>query len=69
MNKELFLALQIEKWTREAFVLWGDDWERIADHIKDRFAALSDAERARLKEEASLTLLDSAGGDTGTSTH
>jgi hypothetical protein len=69
MSYKLSLSLQIEEWTREAFVLWGDDWERIADHIRARFAELGEAERAKFLEEASLTLLDPAGRDRDASTN
>lgn len=61
MNKQLSLALQIEEWTREAVVQCGDDWERIAAHIRSRFANVGDADRARLTSEASLTLRDPVG--------
>jgi hypothetical protein len=61
MNKQLSLALQIEEWTREAVVQCGDDWERIAAHIRSRFAKVGDAERERLASEASLTLRTPSG--------
>ena len=61
MDKPLSLALQIEEWTREAVMQCGDDWERIAAHIRLRLAKVDDAERARLASEAALTLRDPAG--------
>ena len=61
MDKKLSLALQIEEWTREAVEQCGDDWERIAAHIRSRFANVGDAERARLTSEACLTLRSPVG--------
>ena len=59
MNQHLPLALQIEVWTQEAFILWGDDWERIACHIRTRLAEMGKIERAKLSTEAAMTLTNS----------
>lgn len=69
MNQQLPLALQIEEWTREAFVLWGDDWPRITGHIQARLAEMGGAERAKLTAEAALTLINPAGKELVGSTH
>ena len=60
-EKPLSLALQIEEWTREAVMQCGDDWERIAAHIRSCFAKVGEAERVRLTAEAALTLRDPTG--------
>ncbi|MDE2135145.1 MAG: hypothetical protein KGJ49_11175 [Alphaproteobacteria bacterium] len=65
-NRKLSLALQIEEWTREALVRWGDDWPRINDYIRARLAGMSAGERATMTAEAQLTLL---GKQSDMSTH
>jgi hypothetical protein len=69
MNQQLPLALQIEEWTREAYILWGDNWERITGHIRARLAEMGGAERAKLTAEVSLTLVDPVGKKTDASPH
>jgi len=59
MNHNPTLALQIETWTREALMRWGDDWERVASYVSMRFTEADEANRAELTSEAELTL---AGG-------
>jgi hypothetical protein len=54
------LAQQIDTWSREAVAEWGDDWVRVAEHIRTRTAALSQKERDILIAEAALTLCDGA---------
>ncbi len=58
MAQQPQLALLIQKWCGEALARWGDDWTRIAEYIQIEFTALSDEERSRLTDEATLTLLD-----------
>lgn len=58
MAQQPQLAFLIEKWCGEAFARWGGDWARISEYIQINFTALSDAERSRLTDEATLTLLD-----------
>jgi hypothetical protein len=59
MNKKPTLALQIETWTREALMRWGDDWELVTSYVSMRFSEADEADRAKLTTEAELTL---AGG-------
>ena len=59
MEQQISLAGLIETWCREAFVIWGDDWTHISEHIKERLAGLDAKTRAQLEREASITL---AGG-------
>jgi hypothetical protein len=59
MNQKPTLALQIEAWTREALVRWGDDWERVASYVSMRFSEADEADRAKLTTEAELTLAGS----------
>lgn len=68
-NRKLPLALQIEEWTREALVRWGDDWPRINDYIRARLAEISDGERATIMAEAQLTLLGPLGRQSDISMH
>jgi hypothetical protein len=56
MNKKPTLALQIEAWTREALMRWGDDWERVASYVSMRFSEAEEADRAQWTTEAELTL-------------
>jgi hypothetical protein len=56
MNTKPTLAEQIEEWTREAILRWGDDWEQIASHISRRFSETDEMRRTALKAEAALTL-------------
>jgi hypothetical protein len=59
MEQQNSLAQLIAHWCREAVEKWGDDWPHISEHIRERLAALDEAERARLADEAAVTLSDS----------
>ena len=56
MNEKPMLAQQIEEWTREAILRWGDDWERVASYISMRFSETDEARQAELRTEADWTL-------------
>jgi len=56
MNTKPTLALEIEEWTREAILRWGDDWGQIASHISRRLSETDEMRRNALKAEAALTL-------------
>lgn len=60
MDRQTSLADFIGMWCQEAVATWGDDWGCISRHIRRRYADLDAQTRARLEDEAAVTL---AGAD------